>query len=100
MYGEHPNGGMTEIESRDIDFIETDFPSIGVANRDLDLYELEEDEGTLPSSSGGGGLVPRSIIAEDSRSGLQPSGSITLDQDSQALQVSSRGHIPRRHFEI
>jgi transposase InsO family protein len=100
MYGEHPNGGMTEIESRDIDFIETDFPSIGDANRDLDLYELEEDEGTLPSSSEGGGLVPRPIIAEDSGSDLQPSGSITLDQDSQARRVSSRGHIPHRHFEI
>uniref|UniRef100_A0A2N9HAG0 Integrase catalytic domain-containing protein n=1 Tax=Fagus sylvatica TaxID=28930 RepID=A0A2N9HAG0_FAGSY len=100
MYGEHPNGGMTEIESRDIDFIETDFPSIGDANRDLDLYELEEDEGTLPSSSEGGGLVPRPVIAEDSGSDLQPSGSITLDQDSQARRVSSRGHIPRRHFEI
>uniref|UniRef100_A0A2N9F135 CCHC-type domain-containing protein n=1 Tax=Fagus sylvatica TaxID=28930 RepID=A0A2N9F135_FAGSY len=100
MYGEHPNGGMTEIESRDIDFIETDFPSIGDANRDLDLYELEEDEGTLPSSSEGGGLVPRPVIAEDSGSDLQPSGSITLDQDSQAHRVSSRGHIPRRHFEI
>uniref|UniRef100_A0A2N9ER04 Integrase catalytic domain-containing protein n=1 Tax=Fagus sylvatica TaxID=28930 RepID=A0A2N9ER04_FAGSY len=95
MYGEHPNGGMTEIESRDIDFIETDFPSIGEANRDLDLYELEEDEGTLPSSSEGGGLVPRPVITEDSGSGLQPSGSITLDQDSQARRVSSRGHIPR-----
>uniref|UniRef100_A0A2N9HFT4 Integrase catalytic domain-containing protein n=1 Tax=Fagus sylvatica TaxID=28930 RepID=A0A2N9HFT4_FAGSY len=61
MYGEHPNGGMTEIESRDIDFIETDFPSIGNANRDLDLYELEEDEGTLPSSREGGGLVPHPV---------------------------------------
>uniref|UniRef100_A0A2N9FM86 Integrase catalytic domain-containing protein n=1 Tax=Fagus sylvatica TaxID=28930 RepID=A0A2N9FM86_FAGSY len=100
MYGEHPNGGMTEIESRDIDFIETDFPSIGDANKDLDLYELEEDEGTLPSSSEGGGLVPRPVIAEDSGSDLQPSGSITLDQDSQARRVSNRGHIPRRHFEI
>uniref|UniRef100_A0A2N9F6S1 Integrase catalytic domain-containing protein n=1 Tax=Fagus sylvatica TaxID=28930 RepID=A0A2N9F6S1_FAGSY len=100
MYGEHPNGGMTEIESRDIDFIETDFPSIGDANRDLDLYELEEDEGTLPSSSEGGGLVPCPVIAKDSGSDLQPSGSITLDQDSQARRVSSRGHIPRRHFEI
>jgi hypothetical protein len=79
MYGEHHNGGMTEIELRDIDFIETDFPSIGDANRDLDLYELEEDEGTLPSSSEGGGLVPRSVIAEDSGSDLQPSDSITLD---------------------
>ncbi|KAK2982316.1 hypothetical protein RJ640_029725, partial [Escallonia rubra] len=31
MYGEHPNGGRTEIESRDVDFIESDFPSIGDA---------------------------------------------------------------------
>jgi hypothetical protein len=100
MYGEHPNGGMTKIESRNIDFIETDFPSIGDANRDLDLYELEEDEGTLPSSSEGGGLVPRPVIAKDSRSDLQPSGNIILDQDSQARRVSNRGHIPRRHFEI
>jgi hypothetical protein len=84
MYGEHPNGGMTELELRDIDFIETDFPSIGDANRDLDLYELEEDEGMLPSSSEGGGLVPHPVIAEDNGSALQPSGSITLDQDSQA----------------
>jgi hypothetical protein len=100
MYGKHPNGVMTKIESRDIDFIETNFRSIGDTNRDLDLYELEEDEGTLPSSSEGGGLVPRPIIAEDSGNGLQPSGSITLDQDSQAHRVSSRGHIPRRHFKI
>jgi hypothetical protein len=100
MYGEHTNEGMTEIESRDIDFSETDFPSIGDANRDLDLYELEEDEGTLPSSSEGEGLVSRPVIVEDSQSGLQPSGSIILDQDSQARRVSSRGHIPCRHFEI
>ena len=82
MYGEHSNGGMTEIESCDIDFIKTDFSSIGDANRDLDLYELEEDKGTLPSLSKGRGLVPRLVIAEDSGSDLQPSGSITLDQDS------------------
>uniref|UniRef100_A0A2N9GTW9 CCHC-type domain-containing protein n=1 Tax=Fagus sylvatica TaxID=28930 RepID=A0A2N9GTW9_FAGSY len=100
MYGEHPNGGMTEIKSHDIDFIKTDFPSIGNANKDLDLYELKEDEGTLPSWSEGGGLVPRLVIAEDSRSGLQSSGSITLDQDSQARRVSSRGYIPCHHFEI
>jgi hypothetical protein len=48
----------------------------------------------------GGGLVPRPVIAEDSGSDLQPSDSIILDQDSQARQVSSRSHIPRRHFEI
>jgi hypothetical protein len=100
MYGEPPNGGMNEIESRNIDFIETNFPNIGEANKDLNLYELEEDEVTLPSSSEGGELVPRPVIAEDSGSGLQPSGSITLDQDSQARRVSSKGHISRHHFEI
>ncbi|KAK2991373.1 hypothetical protein RJ640_024046 [Escallonia rubra] len=31
MYGEHLNGGRTEIESRDVDFIESDFPSNGDA---------------------------------------------------------------------
>ena len=70
MYGEHPNGGMTKIESRDIDFIETYFPNIGDANRDLELYELEKDEGTLPSSSKGGELVHCPVITKDSGSGL------------------------------
>ncbi|KAK2977798.1 hypothetical protein RJ640_029843 [Escallonia rubra] len=67
MYGEHPNGERTEIESRDVDFIESDFPSIGDASKNLDLYELEEVEPTLPSHP---------IVAEDSVSDLQPSGSI------------------------
>ncbi|KAK2973395.1 hypothetical protein RJ640_024823 [Escallonia rubra] len=65
MYGEHPNGGRTEIESRDVDFIESDFPSIGDASKNLDLYELEEVEPTLPSPSEGGELVPHPVVAED-----------------------------------
>ncbi|KAK2976358.1 hypothetical protein RJ640_014189 [Escallonia rubra] len=76
MYGEHPNGGRTEIESRDIDFIESDFPSIGDASKNLDLYELEEVEATLPSPSKGGELVSHPVIAKDSISDPQPSGSI------------------------
>ena len=35
MYGEHSDGGMTEIESRDVNFIEDDFPSISEAKQDL-----------------------------------------------------------------
>ena len=31
MYGEHSDGGMTEIESRDVNFIENDFPSTSEA---------------------------------------------------------------------
>jgi len=41
MYGEHPNGGMTEIESRNVDFLEDEFPSIGEIKKDLELYELK-----------------------------------------------------------
>ncbi|KAK2986482.1 hypothetical protein RJ640_001005 [Escallonia rubra] len=76
MYGEHPNGGRTEIESRDVDFIESDFPSIGDASKNLDLYKLEKVEAILPSPSEGGELVPHPVVAEDSISDLQSSGSI------------------------
>ena len=40
MYGEHSNGGMTEIESRDVNFIKDDFPSISEAKQNLQLYKL------------------------------------------------------------
>ncbi|KAK2967250.1 hypothetical protein RJ640_016042 [Escallonia rubra] len=46
---------------------ESDFPSIGDASKNLDLYELEEVEPTLPSPSEGGELVPHPVVAEDSR---------------------------------
>uniref|UniRef100_A0A2N9GY50 Reverse transcriptase Ty1/copia-type domain-containing protein n=1 Tax=Fagus sylvatica TaxID=28930 RepID=A0A2N9GY50_FAGSY len=80
-----------DLLSGDIDFIEIDFPSIDDANRDLDLYELEEYEGTLPSSSESGGLVPHLVISEDSGSGLQPSGNVDeLASFSEALHSSDR----------
>ncbi|KAK2994524.1 hypothetical protein RJ640_010802 [Escallonia rubra] len=54
----------------------SDFPSIGDASKNLDLYELEKVEPILPSPSEGGELVPHPVVAEDSVSDLQPSGSI------------------------
>ena len=57
MFGEHRNGGKTEVDSRDVDFIENDFPSIGDVNEILDLYELEELSGVPLSSSEGGELI-------------------------------------------
>ncbi|KAK2974448.1 hypothetical protein RJ640_002855 [Escallonia rubra] len=56
--------------------MKSDFPSIGDVSKNLDLYELEEVEPTLPSPSEGGELVPRPVVAEDSVSDLQTSGSI------------------------
>ena len=40
MYGERLNGGMIEINSRNVDFLEDEFPSIGEIIKDLKLYDL------------------------------------------------------------
>ncbi|KAL0378716.1 UNVERIFIED_CONTAM: hypothetical protein Sradi_3177100 [Sesamum radiatum] len=45
MYGEHPNKGMTKIESRDVDFLEEDFSSISEVKGSLELYELHDPQG-------------------------------------------------------
>ena len=93
MSGEHPNGGMTEVESHYIDFIEINFPNISDTSKHLDLYELEELKDLISSPMvSEGDLQP---------SGNEPSsGSVPLElQDSQVCK-SERGHIPRRHFEI
>ncbi|KAK2967724.1 hypothetical protein RJ640_028455 [Escallonia rubra] len=50
--------------------------SIGDASKNLNLHELEEVEPTLPSPIEGGELVSRPVVAEDSVSDLQTSGSI------------------------
>jgi len=34
MFSEHPNGGMTEIDSRNFDFLKDEFPSVGEIKQD------------------------------------------------------------------
>ena len=51
MYNEHPNERITEIESHDIDFIETDFPSIGCnipGSDTLEYYSILSFLGLAP----------------------------------------------------
>jgi len=60
MYGEHPNGGMTEIESRNVDFLEDEFLSIGETKKDLELYELQQD--LQPSLGEGEDLNSHQVI--------------------------------------
>ena len=45
--GEHTDGGITEIESRDMTFLENDFPTRGEINRDYALYEMDEPIGSI-----------------------------------------------------
>ena len=40
MYGEHLNGGMKEVDSRNVDFLKDEFPSLGDVKKDSQLYEL------------------------------------------------------------
>jgi len=42
MYKEHPNSGMIEIEFRNVNFLEDEFPSISEIKKDLELYELQQ----------------------------------------------------------
>ena len=50
MIGEQPNGSVTEVESRDVDFIENEFPSRGEVDKDLTLYEMMDPNEGAPSS--------------------------------------------------
>jgi len=40
MYGQHPNGGITEIDSHNVNFLEDEFSSNSKIKKDLELYEL------------------------------------------------------------
>ena len=56
MYGEHPNGGMTEINFCNVDFLEDEFPTIGEIKKDVELFESQQNiqpsfgEGNLDSN--------------------------------------------------
>jgi hypothetical protein len=68
---------VTKIESRDVDFIEDDFPTRGKVDRNLELYEtLDQEEGALS------GLVENEEeilqTLRDSGNDLPPSGSISV----------------------
>ena len=43
MYREHSEGGMTEIDSRNVDFLDDEFLTIGKIKKDIKLYELQQD---------------------------------------------------------
>jgi len=41
MYGELQNGGMKEVDSINVEFLEDKFPSIGEVKQDSQLYKLQ-----------------------------------------------------------
>jgi len=46
--GEHEDGSVTEIESRDVNVLEEEFLSKGEVNQDSNFYELDESAPNCP----------------------------------------------------
>ena len=111
--GEQESGSITEFESRDVTFLEDEFPKKGEIGEDCSLFEtLDQDNdisGVHPSGSN-----MRSDELNSTHSQLQPSevtisslpnpsGSI-MGNDVQSVQSpirrTSRQSIPRRRFDI
>ena len=49
LIGEQLHGSVIELESRDVDFIESEFPNIGEVEKNLALYEMMDQEVDAPS---------------------------------------------------
>ena len=94
MYGEHPDGDMKEIVSRNVDFLEDEFPSIGEIKKDSLLYELQQD-----LSLGEGEDLYTNQITEDNRlfpldrdSGSVPTVPIEVELSTQDIQPETEEH--------
>ena len=49
--GEEADGRVTEIESRDVVFLEKDYPTRGEIEKDFQFYEMEDPDNGAPSHS-------------------------------------------------
>ena len=85
LIGEQPDGSVIELESRDVDFIESEFPNICEIEKNLTLYEMMDQEvGGLSRLVEDKEEIPET--PRDSGSNLQPSGSTPLEVDPQQPQ--------------
>ena len=80
LIGEQPDGSVTELKSRDVDFIKSEFSNIGEVKKNLTLYKMMDQEVGAPNRL----VEDKEEIPEtprDSGSDLQPSGSTPLEID-------------------
>ncbi|KAL1209598.1 Retrovirus-related Pol polyprotein from transposon TNT 1-94 [Cardamine amara subsp. amara] len=96
---EQTDGSVTEIESRDVTFLENDFPKRGEIDKEFHLRGLIDLTDT-PT------IQPMKVDASSNEL-PQLSGRNTLVDNSSMMKLqefelrkSNRGKIPRRHFEI
>jgi transposase InsO family protein len=82
-------GGWTEIESRDVTFVEDRYPSRKKQKVSTELFEIPDVSQESGSSASANGDTP--IVHQDSGS---------TSQQAPELRRSERGLIPRRYFDI
>ena len=87
--GEHEDGKVTELESRDATFLEEDFPCMGEIERDLHLYDMM-DLGIISTPK-------QQLMPEPSRSELVP---VTSTMNESILRKSYIQIIPWWWFKI
>ena len=93
---EQADGPVSELESRDVSFLENEFPNIGEVDKDFQFYELEDPNEIIISNDGVGVSTNPLRIAT-------LSGSKISDFSISAGESTRKSNcrlIPRRRFEI
>ena len=98
--GEQADGTISEIESRDADFLEMDFPNRGDVSKEMNFYEMEEDLGTPTRTVETDEAIPHAPV--DSGSDMPSSSSLPSNEEFHIPQMrrSQRGNVSCRLFEI
>jgi len=96
--GEQSSGSVTEFESRDVIFLENEFPRKGEIGQEFSLYEVEEEQDDLI-------VANRLVHIPEPPTVSHPSGSKSVDdaEPSSAqsqIRHSNRARVPKRHFPI
>ena len=94
--GEEADGRVTEIESRDVVFLEKDYPTRGEIEKDFQFYEMEDLDNGAPSHLVEG-LKEILNLSKNSGSDFVPDPTL-VEQDHEKSQPrqSTREQIPCR----
>ena len=93
---EQASGTTSELESRDVSFLENEFPSIGEVDKNFQFYNLKYPNEIITSNDG-------VCVSTDPLGIAILSGNETPDTSiltGESTRKSNRRPIPRRCFEI
>ncbi|KAI9170264.1 hypothetical protein LWI28_025254 [Acer negundo] len=94
--GDSSDGSVTELESRDVNFLENEFPNKGEVDKDVRFFELDDlnDDVNLNTPIEVNTKLPGTSVPNGSNTAVEPTFG-----DLQTRK-SNRRAIPHYHFEI